>query len=186
MNPKIALSVFVLLASVLAAEAIFFGVSVTGTGGNTIVSANPLQTAAAGFLAAALGLLTLDFLRRPNNGKRSAPDQPLQNELLDDGDIQLLNYVFTQLDQTDCYHRLVCDIAASGPDNYKSSASIVALIKFSENAPISSLSAKKGLLKLNRSFLYGEQTKSVETCEQVFTCPHSGVELDRLIAVGRA
>jgi len=191
MNSKKHFAFFVLAAAgVAVSEALFFGVSIQGTGGNTIAAANPVQTAAIGFFAAALGLLTLDFLRPQTagrRGKRSAPQDTSTNSLLDEADIELLNSVFTRLDETDCYHRLVCDIAASGDNSNYASASIIDLIKFSLDVPMTSVPAEKGLLKLNRSVLFGERVKDVETCERVFSnCPHSGSDLDKLIALGKA
>lgn len=184
------------------AEAFLFGVNLTNTAGTTIAGANPNQTAGIlglGFLTAALGAAiasalgvgrtpaTTTVIRgRPTRsrfrGRRSTPAE-LINEIFDDGDILLVNQVVSQLDETHCFHRLMCDMAASGPEKFgNQSANIMTFVKFSEKVPMTSRSAEGGMLKLQRAILFGERVKSVETCEQVYSnCPISGAQMDKLM-----
>jgi len=201
---KLTLLTALTVLSCSIAEAFLFGVNLTDGAGTTIAGANPNQTAGIlglGFLTAALGAAVASALgvgrtpatttvirgtRRPTRfrGRRETPAD-LINEILDDVDILLVNQVVSQLDETDCFHRLMCDMAASGAEGFgKQSANIMTFVKFSDKVPMTSPLAEKGLLKLNRAILFGERVKSVETCERVYSnCPISGAHMDKLMTL---
>ena len=95
----------------------------------------------------------------------------------DDQDVQLMDAVITQMVQTECYQRLVCDLRASDKES-----PIIDLI-LEPSDPNLSGEAQEGLLKLREALAYGERIANVTACEQVYSqCPIKGLELHNVLA----
>jgi len=200
-NYKVVLVATTTVLAVLSyhiAEAFLFGVTVQNPAGTTIAGANPTQTSSLlglGFLTAALGTAFASLLgvgRTPATttviqGGRRKRQIANVNEILGEDDIQLINVVLEQLDATDCFQRMLCDMAATSDGSKEFSQTANNIMKFvhlSEKVPMTSLMAEKGLSMLNKSILLGQRVKKEEICETVYNnCPMSGQQMDKAFSV---
>jgi len=114
-------------------------------------------------------------------GKRSAHDENAET-------LKNLEFTFSQLDQTDCYKRLVCEVAAGADYKDKASKALLEMINIANREINMSPKIKMVLEKLSTSARVGKiSTQSIQNCKKVYSrCPVSGAEMNKLVAKGLA
>jgi len=115
--------------------------------------------------------------RRPR-GKRSAQENAEA--------FNYLEFAFNELDQSDCYKRLVCEVAAGA--DYNASKGLLEMIDIANNEVNLPYTIKMVLTKLNTSARVGKvSTQSIQNCQKVYSqCPLSGAQVNELVALGLA
>ena len=131
-------------------------------------------------------ILTLQLAGRRRGGHRRGGYRRGKREIsegleVDDIDLELLQkeaeMIFRQLDETDpahCFRRYICELSTGKLDNVPQDH-IAILNLVSEPVAVQS----KAYEYLMAS-LIGEKTKNLESCQELYQCPISGEQIDKL------
>ena len=110
----------------------------------------------------------------------------LQNSVVGTDQLELLDLVFNQPEQSECYERLTCDMMAAGQTGFGSKTSrLFRLIEVANEAPLST-GAELGLWKIKNAAAIGQQMKEAGSCRQVYSrCPYTSEQMDLIISAGQ-